>query len=485
MLSPGNNSKHVDIKKKARPLRYKELRASYKLKQRWSEFLNDDRSAEYAVLSGNFEQAINQAFFDDPNYIDATVTDFRNSPEGRCIVNVAIRFKLEELNPAGKAQKLIVEGSISGMPVDSDYFVVFSLSETSSKPPPKKPEKQTLEEQMQNEIEQLNKPITAANKVQKPITESHKVQQPITAAYKQPMTEGDKLQKLITEFQEQNTKLVQPTPPANVSSHIPPQQNNMSTVATTSKTLNINTTASVETVVPQDAGKIPKNVSITSAAPFTAAAPTSTPGQKQPAAVLMDSLKELKKLAPSKFLPLPSTIQIQGNDSKPTPSTPSESQQRNNQSHAASTAQQTQNASKEAYEAVALPSTTLAPSVAIALQTDNATNATSLQDSAKPTENTPPISKEDFLKIAEADLLALKPNKTMVDETKQNSVSPLVSPAVSVPVTDSAPEAPSIVVTKPDTTPVTNVLPAINNGTVIPLNTSVPMITSKIVVEKK
>ena len=49
----------------------------------------------------------------------------RNSPEGRCIVNVAIRFKLEELNPAGKAQKLIVDGSISGMPVDSDYFVVF------------------------------------------------------------------------------------------------------------------------------------------------------------------------------------------------------------------------------------------------------------------------------------------------------------------------------------------------------------------------
>ena len=36
----------------------KELRASYKLKQRWSEFLNDDRSAEYAVLSGNFEQAV-------------------------------------------------------------------------------------------------------------------------------------------------------------------------------------------------------------------------------------------------------------------------------------------------------------------------------------------------------------------------------------------------------------------------------------------
>ena len=49
----------------------------------------------------------------------------RESREFTTIANIAIRFKLEEMDPEGKARDMIKGGLLSGLPVDERFFYVF------------------------------------------------------------------------------------------------------------------------------------------------------------------------------------------------------------------------------------------------------------------------------------------------------------------------------------------------------------------------
>ncbi|XP_057314762.1 uncharacterized protein LOC130655955 [Hydractinia symbiolongicarpus] len=115
---------------KPKPLKYKEIRVSLKLIQAWNASLANNLTKPYAMFSGIIEQAVDRALSANPHYIDTTVIDFLSSPEQLTIVNIAVRFHLEEEDPEGRLRNIIRDGTLSGIPVDNSFFFVFSLSET-------------------------------------------------------------------------------------------------------------------------------------------------------------------------------------------------------------------------------------------------------------------------------------------------------------------------------------------------------------------
>lgn len=115
---------------KPKPLKYKEIRVSLKLIQAWNASLGNNLTKPYAMFSGVIEQAVDRALSANPHYIDTTVIDFLSSPEQLTIVNIAVRFHLEEEDPEGRLRNIIRDGTLSGIPVDNSFFFVFSLSET-------------------------------------------------------------------------------------------------------------------------------------------------------------------------------------------------------------------------------------------------------------------------------------------------------------------------------------------------------------------
>ena len=58
-------------------------------------------------------------------YFSEILLLIRESREFTTIANIAIRFKLEEMDPEGKARDMIKGGLLSGLPVDERFFYVF------------------------------------------------------------------------------------------------------------------------------------------------------------------------------------------------------------------------------------------------------------------------------------------------------------------------------------------------------------------------
>ncbi|XP_012563175.2 uncharacterized protein LOC100201986 isoform X1 [Hydra vulgaris] len=138
-FSTSNNLLSLKHSKKLKPLRYKEVRLSIKMEQPWNKSFSFNNTKEYIVYSATIEEAVDRALMEDDTYIDATVLDFLKGDDDKTIVNLAVRFHLQEPYPQQKLKNIIGQGTLSGFPVDKNFFYVFSLSETVQPPPGPKP----------------------------------------------------------------------------------------------------------------------------------------------------------------------------------------------------------------------------------------------------------------------------------------------------------------------------------------------------------